>query len=83
MAGLVQFQFHDVERGGRAHHHVHPSHRGTYFHIHVRAEEAENDIEHLLVVAFVTRTVAVRDGGKERLQQTQRIVQPLFINGLI
>ena len=68
---LVQFQFHDVERGGRAHHHVHPSHRGAYFHVHVRAKEAENDVEHLLVMAFVVRAVAIRDGGKERLQQAE------------
>ncbi len=74
MAGLVQFQLHDVERGGRAHHHVHPSHRGTYFHIHVRAEEAENDIEYLLVMAFVVRAVAIRHRGKEGLQQTQHPV---------
>ena len=67
---LVQFQFHNVERGGRAHHHVYPPTRGTYFHIHIHAQETEDDVEHLLVVAFVIRTVAVRDGGKERLQQT-------------
>ncbi len=71
---LVQFQFHDVERGGRAHHHVHPSHRGTYFHVHVRAKETEDDVEHLLVMAFVVRAVAIRDGGKEGLQQTQHPV---------
>ena len=34
-------------------------------------------------MAFVVRTVAIRHSGKKRLQQTQRIVQPLFINGLI
>ena len=83
LGGLVQFQFHDVERGGRAHHHVHPSLRGTYFHIHIHAQEAEDDVEHLLVVAFVIRMVAVRDSGKERLQQPQCIVQSFLVNGFI
>ena len=67
---LVQFQFHDVERGGRAHHHVYPPTRGTYFHIHIDAQETEDDVEHLLVVAFVIRTVAVMHRRKKSLQQT-------------
>ena len=35
--GLVQFQLHDVECSSRAHHHVHPSLRGTDFHVHIHA----------------------------------------------
>ena len=68
---LVQFQFHDVERGGRAHHHVHPSHSGYVLpRPRTTPKETEDDVEHLLVMAFVARAVAIRDGGKEGLQQT-------------
>ena len=78
---LVQFQFHDVERGGRAHHHVYPPTRGTYFHIHIDAQETENDVEHLLVVAFVVRMVAIRHGGKESLEELQHAFHVSFHQG--
>ena len=77
----VQLQLHHVQRGGGAHGHVHPSPRGAYLHVHIHAQQAEDDVEHLLVVSLVVRVCGVGDGGEEGLQQAERAVHVLLHDG--
>ena len=74
----VNLQLHEVESGGGAHDHVHPSARSAYLHVHVVAQEGEYDVEHLLPAAFVVGIVGVGDSAQEGLHGLKCSVHVIF-----
>ena len=64
---------------GGTHHHVYPSCSGMYFHIHIIAHQAEDDVEYLLVMSFVVGIVSIGNGGQECLQQMQGFIHIVIV----
>lgn len=72
---LVQFELKEVERPVCAQHHVHAAGGRAHLDVDkVARDEGEDDVEHLLVVAFAVGVVAVGDGEEEVAEQGQRTV---------
>ena len=56
---LIQFQFKGIQRSFSTKHHIHPSTRSTYFNIYIETQQAEYDIEYLLIMTFVFRIITL------------------------
>ena len=82
IGGFIQFQFYDVEGAMGAQHHIHTSAGSAYFHVHVEAEKAEDDIEQGLIMPLIVRVVALRNGREEGQEQLQGLVHVAAVNGI-